>query len=804
MQDEIRAPMTMRHTGEGRACGELLLFGTFVLDLPGHSLRDDSGREVPLTPAEFALLTAFLRSPTRVLSREHLLLHVAGREAESYDRSIDVLVGRVRRKIEANPKRPQLILTVPRSGYKFAIRPRISDPEREDGRTQAGNLRPASISSPRHVAQCGTFTGEAAPQHAGPRHLPGLEASANRGDAWRDAHIERLNELSKGQQALLAAINRERGTPYSVLAQILQRLGETTVISDPSEIERKLQQRADDYVALREELAKLSGDDPHVHQLRQEAQVALGDSDFARARAKLQAAADIDAAAVDAMLDRARSRALSAAANLEQSAHVARLTLRYPDAAIDLGRAAGLVGRFEQREAWRLTVARADALQAQGSEFGDNGALTESINGYTDALRLVTRAKRPVDWATTQSKLGDALRILGARESSTARLEEAVAAYRAVLEEMTQDRAPLDWARTLNKLGLALVQLGQRDAGSERLEQAVAAHRAALEVLTRDRWPLEWAEIQNNAGRALWRLGERKPGRAWLEQSVAALQAALEIQTRERVPLAWADIQNNLGLTLWRLGEREASSTRLEQGVAAFRAALEVRTRERLPLDWAETQNNLAVLLWVFGEQENNAQWLAEAVVTCRAALQEWDRKRVPLDWARAQNTLGNALRRLGERENSAARLEEAVAAYRASLEERTLGRIPYEWAKTLANLADALRRLGERESGTARLEEAVAAYENVLGIWRRDLVPVDWARTFGGQSLAMMVLANRRADLALALTAVERLETAHAVAADGGHANAAAYLAMHIPEARALAASLDRTAHGKSAGRTG
>ena len=115
---------------EDRASGPAatpLRFAGFTLDVGGHAVRNAEGREVPLTPAEFALLLAFARSPGRVLSRDQLLTMVAGREADSFDRGIDVLVGRVRRKIEPDPKRPSLILTMPRVGYKFTAKPELHD-----------------------------------------------------------------------------------------------------------------------------------------------------------------------------------------------------------------------------------------------------------------------------------------------------------------------------------------------------------------------------------------------------------------------------------------------------------------------------------------------------------------------------------------------------------------------------------------------------------------------------------------------------------------------------------------------------
>src|SRR5215472_15372396 len=82
-------------------------FAGFALDVTGCTLKAANGQDVPLRRAEFALLLAFLRSPGRVLSRDHLLDAVAGRPSAPYDRSIDVLVSRLRRKIEAATGAPR-------------------------------------------------------------------------------------------------------------------------------------------------------------------------------------------------------------------------------------------------------------------------------------------------------------------------------------------------------------------------------------------------------------------------------------------------------------------------------------------------------------------------------------------------------------------------------------------------------------------------------------------------------------------------------------------------------------------------
>jgi len=105
----------------------ILEFAGYRMDLAGHGLLDPAGKEVSLTHGEFGLLRVFVQRVGRVLSREQLLRLLAGRDAEAYDRSIDMQIVRLRRKIEPDPKRPTLIVTIPNSGYKFAAKVRQAE-----------------------------------------------------------------------------------------------------------------------------------------------------------------------------------------------------------------------------------------------------------------------------------------------------------------------------------------------------------------------------------------------------------------------------------------------------------------------------------------------------------------------------------------------------------------------------------------------------------------------------------------------------------------------------------------------------
>jgi two-component system, OmpR family, response regulator len=91
-----------------------------VLDPAARTLEDAEGRPVELTGGELDLLLALVQRPQRVLSREQLLDLARGRDAQAFDRSIDVQISRIRRKIEADPARPALIRTVRGGGYMLA------------------------------------------------------------------------------------------------------------------------------------------------------------------------------------------------------------------------------------------------------------------------------------------------------------------------------------------------------------------------------------------------------------------------------------------------------------------------------------------------------------------------------------------------------------------------------------------------------------------------------------------------------------------------------------------------------------
>ncbi len=103
-----------------KLAGHKLAFDRWVLDTDRRTLIEADGAEVPLTTAEFRLLTVFLERPRFVLNREQLLDLTSGRVAPVFDRTIDNQISRLRRKVEADPTKPKLIATVWGGGYSLA------------------------------------------------------------------------------------------------------------------------------------------------------------------------------------------------------------------------------------------------------------------------------------------------------------------------------------------------------------------------------------------------------------------------------------------------------------------------------------------------------------------------------------------------------------------------------------------------------------------------------------------------------------------------------------------------------------
>ena len=112
----LRRTSAMRRAELG---AERVRIGRCVLDLAAHRLIDKTGQDVAMSPLEFDLLKAFAEHPNQALSRERILSLSQQRDWDPFDRSVDLRVMRVRKKIEPDPDHPQYIKTIRNEGYIF-------------------------------------------------------------------------------------------------------------------------------------------------------------------------------------------------------------------------------------------------------------------------------------------------------------------------------------------------------------------------------------------------------------------------------------------------------------------------------------------------------------------------------------------------------------------------------------------------------------------------------------------------------------------------------------------------------------
>jgi two-component system phosphate regulon response regulator OmpR len=118
----VRTRATEATAAPAASAAQRLSIGPCALDLATHQLYDASGDEIAITAMEFDLLRVFVEHPNQVLSRDQLLTLTRNRDWEPFDRSIDIRIARLRKKLEADPDKPQIIRTVRGTGYMFVPR----------------------------------------------------------------------------------------------------------------------------------------------------------------------------------------------------------------------------------------------------------------------------------------------------------------------------------------------------------------------------------------------------------------------------------------------------------------------------------------------------------------------------------------------------------------------------------------------------------------------------------------------------------------------------------------------------------
>jgi two-component system OmpR family response regulator len=118
----IKSILRRTHDGGAAAAVREFRFARWTLDVGAHHLVDAQGVVVPLSTGEFRLLRALVENGNRVMSRDQLMESLAGREAGPFDRTVDVMISRLRRRLEDDAREPALIKTVRNEGYLLAAK----------------------------------------------------------------------------------------------------------------------------------------------------------------------------------------------------------------------------------------------------------------------------------------------------------------------------------------------------------------------------------------------------------------------------------------------------------------------------------------------------------------------------------------------------------------------------------------------------------------------------------------------------------------------------------------------------------
>ncbi len=123
----VAAVLRWKHSAPAAAAPEgetddrdLVPFGRCRLDLESHRLLDGDGASISITEMDFQVLKLFAENPGRTLSRDQILQATRGRDWDPADRSVDIQMGRIRRKIEPDPKKPTIIKTIHSRGYAYS------------------------------------------------------------------------------------------------------------------------------------------------------------------------------------------------------------------------------------------------------------------------------------------------------------------------------------------------------------------------------------------------------------------------------------------------------------------------------------------------------------------------------------------------------------------------------------------------------------------------------------------------------------------------------------------------------------
>lgn len=196
--------------------------------------------------------------------------------------------------------------------------------------------------------------------------------------------------------------------------------------------------------------------------------------------------------------------------------------------------------------------------------------LKEATSAFQNALQMLDRNERPLEWAYAKRDLGRALHILGERENDHSRLRASIDAYNDALMEITPKIDPLAWANTQGDLAITLMEAGDNDKGIPLLRESITVIREKLSESSSAADPLQWAEIQADLGEGLLKLAGQDTTTTTLQQAIEALRACLTQWTKVSAPLDWPIAQVEYGDALFQLGERRIDVESVQVAVTTY------------------------------------------------------------------------------------------------------------------------------------------------------------------------------------------------------------------------------------------
>jgi uncharacterized caspase-like protein len=468
-------------------------------------------------------------------------------------------------------------------------------------------------------------------------------------------------------RSLVESLSANDSVPLDALYGMLKEL-EVDTTGGPDQLARQLRAGAENLKRFMAEKVDTARNDPELLRFASLADQAQNEGAMALARQfreKASARADELRDTLDRRQEELTADRLEIAATYADEAQSALLAFDHLQAAARYRDAYEQVRRWDDLLAWRYKSDEGSALADYGDIKGDRPSLQRSLEAHATALRLVSRADNPVEWAANKQGMGLALSYMARLDTGVEQLDEAVAAFEEALQVRTREAYPYEWAMTKTAIGNAAMAYGHNYGDAAWLERSATAYREAAEVLRGQNY--DWTAIQDNLGLALYLQGYYTNDVAVLRQSVEAFDKVLLERTRESMPQEWARIEGNRGQALLALAGLEPDSGYHEQGLAAMRDSLEVMDRDRSPMDWAIAQHYLGDAELTTAKRTRGVADIQAAIDAFAAALEIWTMDRSPVDWATAQARMAEAIELLGAVTGDRKLVEEAREATAAA-----------------------------------------------------------------------------------------------------------------------------------------